>query len=236
MNKTNVLNFYENLLEYNFLPYWSKFVDEKYGGLLNCINNYGDKLICKDKFTWSQGRWLWCLGRIYALKQKGAFSSVSEETLLKWMRGTYDFICNHSIYGDSLCCFLLEQDGTKKLDARTKRYDASIYADSFALIGMSQYAKVLNLKEEFPKIEKLYNMLKETTKIRNNRHPSHAVSVQWDPKFEIDILYKNGEQENIFSTEATGFVCKYPNSVGSSGDKGYRLGKNQNMWDYIFSE
>lgn len=159
MNKNNVLNFYENLLEHNFLPYWSKFVDDEYGGLLNCINNYGDKLICKDKFTWSQGRWLWCLGRIYALKQKGAFSSVSEENLLKWMRGTYDFICNHSIYGDSICCFLLEQDGTKKLDARTKRYDASIYADSFALIGMSQYAKVLKLKEEFPKIEKLYNSI-----------------------------------------------------------------------------
>ena len=85
-------------------------------------------------------------------------------------------------------------------------------------------------------IEKLYNMLKETTKIKNNRHPSHAVSVQWDPKFQIDILYKNGEQENIFSTEATGFVCKYLNGVGNSGDKGYRLGKNENMWDYIFSE
>jgi len=85
-------------------------------------------------------------------------------------------------------------------------------------------------------IEKLYNMLKETTKIRNKRHPSHAVSVQWDPKFEIDILYKNGEQEHIFSTEAIGSVCIYLNSVGSSGDKGYRLGKNQNMWDYIFSE
>ena len=69
------------------------------------------------------------------------------------------FIYNHSIYGDSICCFLLEQDGTKKLNARTKCYDASIYADSFALIGMSQYAKVLNLKEEFPKIEKLYNSI-----------------------------------------------------------------------------
>ena len=45
MSKNNVLNFYENLLEHNFLPYWSKFVDDEYGGLLNCINNYGDKLI-----------------------------------------------------------------------------------------------------------------------------------------------------------------------------------------------
>lgn len=96
--------------------------------------------------------------------------------------------------------------------------------------------KEIRTVDDTYEIEKIYNMLKETTKIRNNRHPSHAVSVQWDPKFEIDILYKNGEQEHIFSTEATGSVCKYLNSVGSSGDKGYRLGKNQSMWDYIFSE
>lgn len=96
--------------------------------------------------------------------------------------------------------------------------------------------KEIRTVDDTYEIEKLYNMLKETTKIRNNRHPSHAVSVQWDPKFEIDILYKNGKQEHIFSTEATGSVCKYLNSVGSSGDKGYRLGENQNIWDYIFSK
>lgn len=96
--------------------------------------------------------------------------------------------------------------------------------------------KDLQTVEDIGEIEKIYTMLKETTKIRNNRCPSHAVSVQWDPKFEIDILYKNGEQEHIFSTEATGYVCKYLNGLGSSDDKGYRLGKNQAIWDYIFSK
>ena len=82
-------------------------------------------------------------------------------------------------------------------------------------------------------IEKIYNVLSETSKIQNNRHPSHAISVQWDPKFEIDILYKNGESEHIFSTEAIGFICKYLNSKGSSGDFGYRMGKNQMIWEYV---
>ena len=93
--------------------------------------------------------------------------------------------------------------------------------------------KEIRTVDDTYEIEKLYNMLKETTKIRNNRHPSHAVSVQWDPKFEIDILYKNGESEHIFSTEAIGFVCKYLNSKGSSGDSGYRMGKNQMIWEYV---
>ena len=83
-------------------------------------------------------------------------------------------------------------------------------------------------------IEELYNILNETTKIRNNRYPSHIMSVQWDPKFEINILYRNGDQDYIFSTEATGSVCKYLNSKGNSGDRGYRIGKNQAIWNYIF--
>lgn len=87
--------------------------------------------------------------------------------------------------------------------------------------------------DDASEIEKIYNMLSETHEIKNNRHPSHAISVQWDPKFEIDVLYKGGKSEHIFSTEATGFVCKYLNSKGSSGDSGYRIGKNQMIWKYI---
>lgn len=85
-------------------------------------------------------------------------------------------------------------------------------------------------------IEKVYNILKETSNIRNNRYPSHAVSVQWDPKFIIDIVYGDGETDHIFSTEANGAICKYLNSKGSSGDRGYRLGKNQLIWDYILKQ
>ena len=87
--------------------------------------------------------------------------------------------------------------------------------------------------EDAKEIEKIYNMLSETNEIKNNRHPSHAISVQWDPKFEIDVLYKDGKNEHIFSTEAIGFICKYLNSKGSSGDSGYRMGKNQMIWEYV---
>ncbi len=90
--------------------------------------------------------------------------------------------------------------------------------------------------DDASEIKKIYNILSETNEIKNNRYPSHAISVQWDPKFEIDVLYKDGKTEHIFSAEAMGFVCKYLNSKGSSGDKGYRLGKNKAIWDYIFSK
>ena len=87
--------------------------------------------------------------------------------------------------------------------------------------------------DDASEIEKIYNMLIKTNEIKNNRHPSHVISVQWDPKFEINVLYKDGKSEHIFSTEATGFVCKYLNSKGSSGDSGYRMGKNHMIWEYV---
>ena len=162
----NIAKYYEDLLQYNFLPYWSKYVDQIHGGILNCINNYGNELLAGDKFTWSQGRWLWVLGSVYALKEKGLFQAVSKEDLRNWMDGTWSFITRYSIYGDSICCYVLTRDGQKKPDARTGRYDASIYADCFALIGMSQYVKVLKAEDKYPVVEALYQSIRR--RIENN--------------------------------------------------------------------
>lgn len=152
--------FYEAQLEHNFLPFWFRFVDEEHGGILNCISNVGDTLLAGDKFTWSQGRWLWVLSNVYELKQRGLLPGVQREKLLQWMDGTWNFLCDYSIYGDSVCCFVLERDGVKKPDAATGRYDASIYADCFALIGMSRYVKALGCREKFPAVEALYRSIR----------------------------------------------------------------------------
>ncbi len=159
MNKKQVRTFYADQIQYDFLPYWSKFVDEDHGGILNCIDNSGGSMLAEDKFTWSQGRWLWILGKIYELNQKGAFQAVNQEELEVWMKGTWDFIKNYSIYDDSICCYVLTRDGQKKKDERTGRYDASIYADCFALIGMSQYVKVMEYRDGLETVEKLYQSI-----------------------------------------------------------------------------
>ena len=152
--------FYAEQLAYDFLPYWFRFVDETHGGLCNCIANHGDTLLAGDKFTWSQGRWLWVLGSVYELKKQGLFPEIEEEDLLRWMHGTWDFLCGHSLYGDSICCFVLEQDGTKKADAATGRYDASIYADCFALIGMAKMVAVLGCADRYPQVEAVYESIR----------------------------------------------------------------------------
>lgn len=141
MNKRKA--FYVSQIQDNFLPYWLQFVDNEYGGILNCINNKGDQRLSDRKFTWSQGRWLWVLARVYRLAKQGVLDKVDPKALEPLMEGTFRFLAEKSIYGpDDICCYLLTREGEKLVDESTGRYDASIYADCFALIGTAQYAKV----------------------------------------------------------------------------------------------
>ncbi len=141
MNFSHMLDFYISQVEDDFIPYWSQFIDEEYGGLTNCISNDGSKIVSCDKYAWSQGRWLWTVSRIYELGKKGLFRKLSGDMLLSWMDGTFRFIRDHVISGDGRCCFVLERDGSWKIDQATGRYDTSIYADCFVLIGLSAYFK-----------------------------------------------------------------------------------------------
>lgn len=160
MDDSQIRKLYQQQLEEDFLPYWFQYVDEEHGGILNCINNYGDQLLAGDKFTWSQGRWLWVLGKVYELQRQGRLHTVPAEELEKWMEGTWNFLVSHSIYDDHICCFVLTREGEKKKDAATGRYDASIYADCFALIGMSAYVKAMGCREKYPIVEALYRSIK----------------------------------------------------------------------------
>ena len=102
------------------------------------------------------------------------------------------------------------------------------------LYPFDEAKKVTKIIDSENETEKIYKMLKETSNIQKNRYPSHAESIQWDHKFEIDIKYLDGKTDHIFSTEAPGSVCQYLTSKGISGDKGYMLGENRLIWKYVF--
>lgn len=163
--RDDVVKFYLSEITENFFPYWSKYEDKMYGGILNCINNYGDEIISDNKFTWSQGRWLWILGRIDQLIKEKVITNLEAEDIRRWMDSTYNFITKYSIY-ENKCCYLLTRDGKMLKDASTGLYDASIYADCFALIGMSQYHKV-TANPDIQVVENLYHSI--VTRIEENQ-------------------------------------------------------------------
>jgi len=130
-------DFYVNQVD-SLFSYWREYRDTQWGGILNCITNDGTSLVSTDKYAWSQGRWLYTLSKLYELKDK--FPGVDSVFVREWMEETKNFIEGNCLYDDYRTCFLLRQDGTHVLDEATGRYDTSIYADTFVLIGLSEYA------------------------------------------------------------------------------------------------
>jgi len=167
MDINDLKEFYAEKIQDDFLPYWMRFVDHEYGGILNCINNRGDELLSDQKFTWSQGRWLWVLSRIYMLAKEGHLPKVDFRSLEPLMKHTFTFLAEKSVYGpNDICCYLLTRDGKKLVDGRTGRYDASIYADCFALIGVAQYAKAVGCQTAQQLAHRLYHSI--TKRIEEN--------------------------------------------------------------------
>lgn len=159
MDQETLRAFYADLIQDDFVPYWSRFADREKGGVLNCIDNQGVTLLTEWKFTWSQGRYLWLLGRLYELAGKGVLPKLDRDDLREQMIGTYDFITRYAIYGDSLCCYLLDRDGNRLPDKKTGRLDASIFADCFALIGMAQHVAALELSDQEATVDALYRSI-----------------------------------------------------------------------------
>lgn len=151
---------YKRLIEEEFYPYWRRFRDREYGGILNCINNDGRQLLSERKYAWSQGRWLWILASLYDMARRGSLRLDCGE-LESWMEETGGFLAKYVISEDGRCCHFLERDGRAVLDTRTGRRDASIYTDCFVLLGMAQDAQVRRREEAVPGVSALYNGIAE---------------------------------------------------------------------------
>ena len=148
MNYTALYNQYRKLIEDDFIPFWSAYTDNEYGGILNCISNDGTARLSDQKFTWSQGRWLWVVSVASRLHREGLLPSLDGDVLEKWMDSTYSFIKAHAFMDEWKCCYLLSRQGEHLIDPVSGIYDASIYADCFVLIGISEYIRTTGKKEE----------------------------------------------------------------------------------------
>ena len=134
--------FYENELTNHILSFWlPRCHDEEYGGYVNCFDNEGKELVSYDKYTWSQGRFLWIFSRL-ARTELTLFSEVERKKFLELARDGKEFLMKHCLIDtvDVRCTFLMERDGRPKYVDGCNVLDMSIYADCFVVLGMAQYA------------------------------------------------------------------------------------------------
>ncbi len=110
------------------IPFWLKHaVDWENGGICTCISDQG-QVLSTDKYMWSQLRAIWTFSALYnRIERRQEWLDVAEEI--------FAFVkkCGRDENGNWV--FLVNADG-KLLQGAT-----SIYADGFAIYGLTELAK-----------------------------------------------------------------------------------------------
>jgi N-acylglucosamine 2-epimerase len=133
--------FYKRLVVEDLLPFWSSAVDSRHGGVFTSYNNDGTVLLNTDKFTWSQGRFAWLTARLSEMARGGLIDADPDE-LLGHSQRTVQFLLDHAFLPDGGCAFLLSAEGEPKEAYPNGGLDPSIWADSFVVMGLSEFARV----------------------------------------------------------------------------------------------
>ena len=127
----DLLAIYRAELLERVVPFWLEHaLDQRHGGILTCISDQGD-VLSTDKYMWSQLRALWTFSALYNRIEPRA----------EWIeaaRQIYAFIEAHGRDAEGRWVFAVDQNG-QVLEGAT-----SIYADGFAIYGLTEYARATN--------------------------------------------------------------------------------------------
>lgn len=154
--------FYIRHLKETILSFWTpRCLDREMGGYLNCYDNAGERLLSKNKFIWSQGRFVWAFSKL-AGTSADIFTAEERRTFLEYAAHGIDFLRKHAILPDKFACtYLTDQAGNPIYSDGEQIYDASIYVDCFVIIGFAKYALVTGDKSCYDFAERLYRSVAE---------------------------------------------------------------------------
>ncbi|MCB0245333.1 MAG: AGE family epimerase/isomerase, partial [Anaerolineae bacterium] len=110
------------------VPFWLQHaVDWQHGGLLTCIADDGT-VLSTDKYLWSQLRAIWTFSALYnRIEPRQEWLDVALHI--------YDFVRRHGRDDQGRWVFAVDQDG------RVLQGADSIFADGFAIYGLTELAR-----------------------------------------------------------------------------------------------
>lgn len=110
------------------IPFWTRHgVDWEKGGICTCLADDG-KVLSRDKYMWSQLRALWTFSTLYNMIDR-------RREWLEIARNIYTFARKYGRDSRGHWVFSVSEDGQPLTGA------TSIYADAFAISGLTAYAK-----------------------------------------------------------------------------------------------
>jgi len=92
--------------------------------------------------------------------------------------------------------------------------------------------KTIHLTEQ-PQIEHIYSLLEETTVIGIEEHPGHSTHPMWGSHFIILLEYQDGGVDEFHTAENPELILRLLDTRGGSGDRGFIIGINEILWEYI---
>ena len=109
------------------VPFWERHAIDPAGGINTCIADDG-AVISRDKYMWSQLRAVWTFSALYNRVER-------RPEWLEIARGIAGFCLEHGRDDSGRWVFALGPDGS------VKEGPMSIYADGFAIIGLTEFAR-----------------------------------------------------------------------------------------------
>ncbi|WJH32537.1 AGE family epimerase/isomerase [Paenibacillus sp. CC-CFT747] len=174
MNRTELHSFYIRHLTEQLLPFWKKAVDPGHGGVFTGFDNRGEALLHRDKFTWSQGRFLWIWSRLGDLCRRGILNEEAEAYFREAKR-TYEFIDRHVYLPDGSCRFLLTEEGEPLESIPGEGQDISFYADCFVVMGNAEYARATGQEEPYRKAGSLFEHVERRVRAGTARSEPYPI-------------------------------------------------------------
>ncbi|MGD6856611.1 AGE family epimerase/isomerase [Bacillus infantis] len=179
MNEIN--EFYQKEIVENFWPFWENAFDRKYGGVFTCYTNDGSQLVSRDKYTWSQGRFLWLCSELYQLAEAGRLP-LEPASLKDMAEKTYAFLKKHTLTRENHVLYAVTEDGGEIEGQK----DISIYADCFFVLGVNKYAEIFNYADAFSLAVSVYKTVNTRVlegKVKTEPYPipegylSHSINM-----------------------------------------------------------
>ncbi len=116
------------------IPFWLKYaIDREHGGILTCISDEG-QVLSTDKYMWSQLRAVWTFSALYNCIE-------ARQEWLDLARHIFDFAKRYGRDEEGCWVFAVGEQGNILQGA------TSIYADGFAIYGLTELARATGDQE-----------------------------------------------------------------------------------------
>lgn len=196
--KRDLLGFYHEHVEGSLLPFWTRALDYEHGGIYTCYNNTGDELVSTDKYTWSQGRFMWLWSKIAELISENKIRGKQGE-YLDHLAKTARFLEANVFLENGNCAYLLTEEGNKKESIPGEGFNTSLYADCFVALGLGKFAALSYDKKRLERALQLYDRIRERIDAGNIRTEPYPIPEGYRAH-SIPMIMLNVVQE---LTEAT---------------------------------